>query len=355
MMKITRIFSSVLVGGLLLGYLPAAANAVVGGADATGNPVVVSLIIDTGEPRVGACSGALWKPRIIVTAAHCVVRAGSTDVVAPSQVLVFRPGVNRANTRPSAIGTHIVSPSGYRNSQDGFVNPNDVAFIVLDVELATPAVSRLASEAEVAALIASRSPLAFYGYGLTSYQGEVSTIPFTLNQNPLSYAGATEYLFGTTAKKVGACQGDSGGPVVATFQDELLLVGPIAGGSGAPCFPTVSERFVISSVASAYSALANQALALAGYPADVAIAKSRPKIKRGQSFQAKTLVTARLNASVNSSSQIRIVRARSKKAGVCSASSSTLRTSKKGNCTVTFSVKTKGQKLRTFTTTFRVA
>jgi secreted trypsin-like serine protease len=355
MIKIKRILTGSILSALLLGFLSAPATAVVGGADATGNPVVVSLIIDTGEARVGACSGALWKPRIIVTAAHCVVKAGTTEVVLPSQVLVFRPGVNRANVRPSAIGTHIVSPSGYRNSQDGFVNPNDIAFIVLDVELATPAVSRLASEAEVAALIASRAPLPFFGYGLTSYQGEVSTIPFTLNQNPLSYAGADKYLFGTTAKNVGACQGDSGGPVVGTFQNELLLIGPIAGGSGAPCFPSVPDRFVIASVASAYSELANQALALGGYPADIAIAKARPKLKRGQTFQARTLVTTRLNAAVNSSSQIRIVRARSNKAGVCSATSTSLRTSKKGNCTVTFSVKSKGQKLRTFTTTFRVA
>ena len=354
MKKLKQILTGSLLSALILGLFNAPAGAVVGGDDVTGNPLVVSLLIDTGERRLGACSGALWKPRIVVTAAHCVVTAGSTQVVAPSQVLVFRPGINRNNARPSAIGTHIVSPEGYRNSQDGFVNPNDIAFIVLDVELATPAISRLASEAEVSAMIASGTPMPFYGYGLTSFQGEISPIPFALNQRPLAYAGSNRYLFGTTAKNRGACQGDSGGPVVGTFQNELLLIGPIAGGSGAPCFPSVPDRFVISSVASAYGDLANQALTLAGYEADVAVSKARPILKRSQTFQANTLVRNRLKASVNSSSQIRIVRARSKKAGVCSATATTLRTNKKGVCTVTFSVKSKGQKQRTFTTTFRV-
>ena len=339
---------------LVLSLTHAPASAVVGGQDATGNPIVVALIIDTGESRVGACSGALWKPRIVVTAAHCVVRAGSTEVVAPSQVLVYRPGVNRASTRPSAVGTHIVSPAGYQNSQDGFVNPNDIAFIVLDVELATPAVSRLASEAEVSAMIASGNPLTFFGYGLTTFQGEVSPIPLTLNQTPLSYQGADRYLFGRTPRGAGACQGDSGGPVVGTFEEQVLLIGPIAGGSGEPCFPSIPDRFVISTVASAYQALANQALALAGYPADIAISKSRPILKRNQTFQARTLVSNRLKASINSSSQVRIIRSRSNKSGVCSNSQSTLRTGRKGTCTVTFSVKDKGKKARTFTTTFRV-
>lgn len=348
--SLISLFGTLLV--LSLTYAPA--SAVVGGQDATGNPIVVALIIDTGESRVGACSGALWKPRIVVTAAHCVVRAGSTEVVAPSQVLVYRPGVNRASTRPSAVGTHIVSPAGYQNSQDGFVNPNDIAFIVLDVELATPAVSRLASEAEVSAMIASGNPLTFFGYGLTTFQGEVSPIPLTLNQTPLSYQGSDKYLFGRTPRGAGACQGDSGGPVVGTFEEQVLLIGPIAGGSGEPCFPSIPDRFVISTVASAYQSLANQALALAGYPADIAISKSRPILKRNQTFQARTLVSNRLKASINSSSQVRIIRSRSNKSGVCSNSQSTLRTGRKGTCTVTFSVKDKGKKARTFTTTFRV-
>lgn len=354
MKNLKRAFLSFLATVLSLTLLNAPANAVVGGQDATGNPIVVALIIDTGERRLGACSGALWKPRIVVTAAHCVVRAGSTQVVAPSQVLVYRPGVNRATTRPSAVGTHIVSPAGYRNSQDGFVNPNDIAFIVLDVELATPVISRLASEAEVSAMIAGGNPLPFFGYGLTSFQGEVSPIPLTLNQNPLSYQGSNKYLFGRTPRGAGACQGDSGGPVVGTFQDQLLLIGPIAGGSGEPCFPSIPDRFVISSVASAYQALANEALTLAGYPADIAIAKARPILKRNQTFQARNLVRNRLKASVNSSSQVRIVRARSNKAGVCSTTQTSVRTGRKGTCTVTFSVKDKGKKARTFTTTFRV-
>lgn len=354
MVNVNRCIAVLLASLLALTVIGAPATAVVGGADATGNPLVVALIIDTGEARVGACSGALWKPRLVVTAAHCVVRAGGTQVVSPSQVLVYRPGVNRATTRPSAVGTHIVSPGDYSNSQDGFVSADDIAFIVLDVELATPAVSRLASEAEVSAMIAGGTPLPFYGYGLTSAQGEVSPIPLTLNQNPLSYQGSNKYLFGRTAGGTGACQGDSGGPVVGNFQGELLLIGPIAGGSGGPCFPTIPERFVISSVASAYQSLANQALALAGYPADISIAKKSPILKRNQTFQASTLVRNRLKAAVSSSSQIRIVRTKSNKTGVCTNTSSSIRTSKKGRCSITFSVKNKGQKARSFTTTFRV-
>ncbi|MCF8530720.1 MAG: trypsin-like serine protease, partial [Candidatus Nanopelagicales bacterium] len=72
-----------------------------GGTPATGNPGVAALAINTGSSWSGSCSAAVWKPRILLTAAHCVTADGPTQNVAG--LAVFPPGavaIQYSNTGP---------------------------------------------------------------------------------------------------------------------------------------------------------------------------------------------------------------------------------------------------------------
>jgi hypothetical protein len=75
---------------------------------------------------------------------------------------------------------------GYSNSSTGFVEANDLAFLILDKEVGTPLISRLASESEAAAATVLGKKMNFFGYGQTAKDSDVSMIPFDSFPNPVS-------------------------------------------------------------------------------------------------------------------------------------------------------------------------
>lgn len=83
--------------GLTIGLLPTSpAHAVYGGTDATGSPLVLTLLTSKNA-RVSFCSMALLTERIVATAAHCVIE---DQGVAPnlrwkiSDMYVSQPGAD---------------------------------------------------------------------------------------------------------------------------------------------------------------------------------------------------------------------------------------------------------------------
>ena len=156
---------------LFIGLFTAPANAVVGGSDATGSGFVVAIRVDLGGNLQTACTGGLWKPKIVITAAHCVVTEGTNQVVLASNVNVYSQGANLSVSPPVAKASAIILTSGYENSKSGFVEDNDIAFLILDKDIGIPLVSRLASESEVAAatldgivsFVSTEAPLAYSG------------------------------------------------------------------------------------------------------------------------------------------------------------------------------------------------
>ena len=350
MKKISSAFIAIFT--LFIGLISTPAIAVVGGADATGSGFVVAVRVDLPGDLQTACTGGLWKPKIVVTAAHCVVAEGTSNVANASEVHVYAQGVNVTGARPLASAVAIILTGGYSNSSTGFVEANDLAFLILDKEVGTPLISRLASESEAAAATVLGKKMNFFGYGQTAKESDVSMIPLTLSQTPFQFLGGKTYLYGKSASGTGACFGDSGGPVILQTETENLLIGPVAGGSGAPCYPEIKERAVLGLVASNFTDLVKTALTTAGYSADEAFTTPRPSLKKG-TFSAKT-VLKKIGVTTTSSTSVKFVGVKAKPKNACVATATSVSVKAKGTCTLTFTVKKSGKTARTAKTTFNI-
>ena len=340
------------ISSLFVSLFSTSANAVVGGADATGSGFVVAVRVDLPGDLQTACTGGLWKPKIVVTAAHCVVAEGSSTVANASDVSIYAQGVNVTGASPVAKAIAVILTGGYSNSSTGYVEANDLAFLVLDKEIGTPLVARLASESESASATLLGKKLNLFGYGQTAKESDVSMIPLTLSQTPFQFLGGKTYLYGKSASGSGACFGDSGGPVILQTETENLLVGPVAGGSGSPCYPEIKDRAVLGLVASNFTDLVKTALTTAGYSADEAFTTPRPSLTKG-TFSVKT-VLKKIGVETASSTSVKIVGVKAKPTSACKATASSVIVSAKGTCTLTFTVKKSGKTARTAKTTFSV-
>ena len=81
---------------LLLIVSIAPANSIVNGSPAVGSSYVVAMLTGEGEPQAG-CTGAYLRPRVVVTAAHCVIKAeGRAPELNRSidQFYVSQPGID---------------------------------------------------------------------------------------------------------------------------------------------------------------------------------------------------------------------------------------------------------------------
>jgi secreted trypsin-like serine protease len=192
----------------------------------------------------------------------------------------------------------------------------------------------------------------FFGYGQTAKESDVSMIPLTLSQTPFQFLGGKTYLYGKSASGSGACFGDSGGPVILQTETENLLVGPVAGGSGAPCYPEIKDRAVLGLVASNFSDLVKSALTTAGYSPDEAFTTPRPTLKKG-TFTAKT-VLKKIGVTTAGSTSVKFVGVKAKPKNACVATASSVTVKAKGTCTLTFTVKKSGKTARTAKTTFNI-
>ena len=341
------------ISSLFVSLFSTSANAVVGGADATGSGFVVAVRVDLPGDLQTACTGGLWKPKIVVTAAHCVVAEGSSTVATASDVSIYAQGINVTGARPVARAIAVILTGGYSNSSTGYVEANDLAFLVLDKEIGTPLVARLASESESASATLLGKKLNLFGYGQTAKESDVSMIPLTLSQTPFQFLGGKTYLYGKSASGSGACFGDSGGPVILQTETENLLVGPVAGGSGSPCYPEIKDRAVLGLVASNFTDLVKTALTTAGYSADEAFTTPRPSLAKG-TFSVKT-VLKKIGVETASSTSIKFVGVKAKPTSACKATASSVIVSAKGTCTLTFTVKKSGKAARTAKTTFSIS
>jgi hypothetical protein len=276
---IRRLIAGVVLAGSVLTLFtgaPAtgAQPAVKGGVPAPGNPAVVGLAIRYGKTWV-VCSATVLRPRVLLTAAHCLTRPESS--VAADRVRVFPPGArvrvysNTGPKRPSPIAVlRWWIPGGYVNS-GGRVQANDVAVVLLAADIGPSGFTRLATQSELAAWAAQKAPVVHLGYGGTGAPGTgaYSPIPHyvTLPFAAVSMNSSVGATFSTTASQNAAlCAGDSGGPAFVAAPGAYYLVGTAAGASG-PCTsdPTDPPND-LGFAAIGYAGLINNAFAEAGYP-----------------------------------------------------------------------------------------
>ncbi len=215
------------------------------------------------------CTAGLWKPRVLVTAAHCVIEEGKKDsVIAPSDLTVFKPGATRkAGPAPVSVTEIIVDPrrSGIKN---------DIAFLVLSAPLGTAIITRLATPAEVVSLTKAGATVHFIGYGLTGSSSDpnsdVSDLPLgvaeVLDVNSKSGGIGSFETVGNGQR--GTCIGDSGGPWLTQVGAEVLYLGPLVGGSGPPCDDPQNTAWSAGAIASAHAKFIARALLASGETAE---------------------------------------------------------------------------------------
>lgn len=248
-----------------------AAPTLLRGTPALGEPYTVQLIV-MGTSTYELCSAAVWKPRVLLTAAHCLTDTGASTAAASSRIFIMPPGVDAAVVYASGpIGAAPVHVTGaYLGQQyaetSKVVVGNDIAAVTLDADLAPTAFTRLADRTEITAWVRAQRETTITGYGITSPTDTAPSPPrsaqFQLVEAQTDRRGVNGWtLWSNPVNGVDTCPGDSGAPQYVTAPASTLLIGDIAGGN---CNgqPRTAEAFAAIS----YLEVLNPALAAAGYP-----------------------------------------------------------------------------------------
>jgi len=244
-----------------------------GGTSAAGSPGVAAVAIFDGTSWSKSCSAVVWKPRVLLTAAHCVTMEGSAMRV--PELAIFPPGaaaVQYSDAGPQGASPANVigiwTPSAYVNASTR-VEPDDFAVLLLDQDLGPSMYSRLATSAEMSRWAANLYPSTIMGYGLKS-PTERDVFPLQASvpidtYDPKSVYGPV-FSIGQNAS-VGVCSGDSGGPTYASNPaGENLVLGVNSGSAGGCVAGFVGSYLMVGFSAIDYLELVNQALTGAGYP-----------------------------------------------------------------------------------------
>jgi hypothetical protein len=241
------------------------ANSIINGTPAVGSDFVVTMLFGDEKPT-SHCTGAYLRPRIVVTAAHCVIAGGARapQLTRPIEDwYVSQPGID---WQLSGIKSSRVKVLKIWTDPDYFnrwepdkglreTQVNDVAFLFLERELNGPTVSRAANREEIESFRVGQGRAFHLGYGCigTSYEQRkgndgkpylseeiVGTTIGSLSTPIWDRFLLAQYPTG----KVEVCSGDSGSPLLMKKGSEVLYLGTIfAGGNGAN-----GERFAATTV-----------------------------------------------------------------------------------------------------------
>jgi hypothetical protein len=254
--------AAVLGLALLLGLVPTYnAQAIYKGTSALGSPYVVKY-----TTPYAWCSGTLVHPQILATAAHCLVKEGV--VFAAADIGVYPPGADTSKSAIVSRGYEIFYPSGFYNDTT-VVEPNDIAFVVLDKAVNSAIQIKLADYDLIEAMISQGIVLTAFGYGRMGQENIYPSIPQKLVVRPIGQRNSSAfqgyeraYINYASDENGSLCPGDSGGPTIAEYKGQPYLVS-IHSGSRGPC-STSTEGYWKSTatIAGHYQNLYNAATSL---------------------------------------------------------------------------------------------
>jgi secreted trypsin-like serine protease len=271
------------------------ANALMNGQNALGDERVVA--ITRGGDAQMHCSGALLAPRLVATAAHCVLRVGG-GVANPEKLIygdisqyktlwVAAPGVEVPKGGTSNAARVIAQFPAENYSDAGCIGTDcnaslgDIAILVLDKPLSSKTF-RFATSKEIAEMKRIATEVLSIAYGTKNEQDQKNAnVGIGRDGKPTKSEAATRTNFCCAGKKVEQRSlenpseivqtllaknvfhggGDSGSPLWVNIEDEWVYVGALSAGSGPmaelpPSSPRWTDAFELSVAGGVYYTLA---------------------------------------------------------------------------------------------------
>ena len=243
------------------------ASSIVNGTPAVGSNYVVTMLFGDKQPQ-GYCTGAYFQPRVVVIAAHCVIKSGARapELQRPlADFYVSQPGIDWQTPEAKTSRVRVLqiwTDPDYFNRwepEKGLMETqvNDVAFLFLEKELNGPTVTRAANRDEIEIYRQGVGQGFHLGYGcLGGANGKV------VSNDGKPYLA--EGIIGTTDQPShvpirdrilnvlyppgkSLCPGDSGSPLLMKKGLEVLYLGTLfAGGSWDDAAKGTNNRGVAS-------------------------------------------------------------------------------------------------------------